>query len=525
MRRISELLGLLAGATCLLSACGGGGSSNPAPAPAPAPRILAVSGTAAVGLALGGAPVQAKCAGGEGATTAAADGAFRLQLSGASLPCVLRVSASDGTRLHSLALGSGEQALANITPLTELLVARAGRKDAASLFDQFNPAAAPSSADLRHAEADVRSLLNGVVDLSSLKDLVATPLKATTPGQASNDPQDKLLDALKERASAEQLGQWGRLLASGAPLPEPAAFVPTLALAETKISLAGEQSHRFSAALNYPPNVRYLRPPLSWSVQEANGGSIDALTGAYKAPAQPGTYHVKVVRDDFAGIAATVEVTVLARDAFVPRLTLPTTELSLRAGKSWNFSADTNYPPNVMYIRQPLRWSVLEADGGRIDPLSGQYTAPEQLGTYHLRVEREDFPGVSAQITVHVKPWELLNLHRGLVDFAPREQKVIRSAAEFKALVEAWKLQSSPYRPEPQVDFSQDMVLAIAEQGSSGCASFEIEDVRSEAGKLVVAYRERPIPPGIACTAVITYPVLLVALPKSDLPVEFAFRR
>ncbi|WP_374435847.1 hypothetical protein [Inhella sp.] len=256
-------LPLLAGLLCLLAACGGGGSNPaPVPAPLPAPQSLTLSGTAAVGLALANASVQAKCAGAEATATTAADGGFRLQLSGASQPCLLRVSASDGTRLHSLALGAGEQALANITPLTELLVLRASRKDAASLFDGFNPASAPSSAEVRAAESDVRRLLNGVVDLSALPDLVATPLKAATPGQPSTDPQDKLLDALKERASAEQWSGWARLLASGGPLPEPAAFVPTLALAENKLTLAAGQSHRFTAITNYPPNVRYLRQPL-----------------------------------------------------------------------------------------------------------------------------------------------------------------------------------------------------------------------------------------------------------------------
>lgn len=516
---------LLAAAASLLAACGGGGSATTAPAPAPAPKSLSLSGTAAVGLALAQASVQAKCAGGAGTATTASDGSFALQLAGASLPCVLRVSAADGLRLHSLALGTGEQALANITPLTELLVARAGRQEAASLFDGFDPAQAPSSAALRQAEAEVRSLLNGVVDLSGLTDLLATPLKAATPSQPSNDPQDKLLDALKERASAEQWHQWLRLLASGRPLPDPAAFVPTLTLAQTQITLAAEQSHRFSAATNYPPNVRYLRQPVRWSVREADGGSIDALSGAYQAPAKPGTYHVQVVRDDYAGLSATVAVTVLARDAFVPRLSVAEPELNLRVGQSWTFGADTNYPPHVAYIRQPIRWSVLEAQGGRIDALSGHYTAPEQVGRFHVRVEREDYPGVSAQITVNVQAWEVLNLHRDSTEFAVREQRVIRSASEFQALVAAWKLQPSPYRPAPQPDFGRDMVLAISEVGASGCASFEIEDIRSESGRLIVAYRERPIPPGVACTMQITYPVLLVALPKSELPVEFVLRK
>ena len=64
-------------AAAVLTACGGGGGDSEAPASsAPTTKI---SGTAAVGAALGNASVQAKCASGSGTATTAADGTFTIK--------------------------------------------------------------------------------------------------------------------------------------------------------------------------------------------------------------------------------------------------------------------------------------------------------------------------------------------------------------------------------------------------------------------------------------------------------------
>ena len=65
----------------------------------------------------------------------------------------------------------------------------------------------------------------------------------------------------------------------------------------------------FRVNLNYPPDRRYIRPPVKWSVQEAGGGSIDAM-GHYTAPAAAGIYHVIVERTDTEGVRAIATVTV-----------------------------------------------------------------------------------------------------------------------------------------------------------------------------------------------------------------------
>lgn len=49
---------------------------------------LDLSGTAAVGKALAGATVNAKCATGSNTATAGPDGVFRLSIPGGALPCV-----------------------------------------------------------------------------------------------------------------------------------------------------------------------------------------------------------------------------------------------------------------------------------------------------------------------------------------------------------------------------------------------------------------------------------------------------
>ena len=84
-----------------------------------------VSGTAATGAAIASGTVTLKCvAGTSGVVTTNTDGSFSIDVSNATLPCVGRVDYKDagGTarKLHTFIKAPGT---ANITPLTELLVA------------------------------------------------------------------------------------------------------------------------------------------------------------------------------------------------------------------------------------------------------------------------------------------------------------------------------------------------------------------------------------------------------------------
>jgi hypothetical protein len=75
----------------------------------------------------------------------------------------------------------------------------------------------------------------------------------------------------------------------------------------------------------------------------------------------------------------------------------------LAPGQTKDFSVSLNYPPGITYIRAPVAWSVVEPGGGSVSP-GGRYLAPAAAGTYHVKVQREDYPDVSAIATVTVTP-------------------------------------------------------------------------------------------------------------------------
>jgi len=89
-------------------------------------------------------------------------------------------------------------------------------------------------------------------------------------------------------------------------------------------------------------------------------------------------------------------------EPFKPALSLRPVAVSLAKGATQAFQAEINYPEGKRYMRQPVIWLVLEADGGTITG-GGLYTAPPTSGTYHVQVKREDFPEVTATATVTVK--------------------------------------------------------------------------------------------------------------------------
>jgi hypothetical protein len=86
-------------------------------------------------------------------------------------------------------------------------------------------------------------------------------------------------------------------------------FVPTLSVAHHIVNVMPGGSIALKADINYPPNVEYLREPVSWSIVEAGAGEI-SLQGVYTAPTKSGVYHAKVQRDDFPSIYAVVEILV-----------------------------------------------------------------------------------------------------------------------------------------------------------------------------------------------------------------------
>lgn len=182
-----------------LQGCGGGSGSD---------ASAHLSGTAAVGAALPGATVTARCASGPELTgTTAGDGHFDLTLSGnQTLPCVLRVTGGSPTvTLHSLATAAGR---VNITPLTELVLARATGGLPATLFET------PDANALNSAAGALGTAKTRVGD-----DLVAAGLSRPgidpmTGTFAIGDAEDQILDALGTRLAEQELSLEELALAS-----------------------------------------------------------------------------------------------------------------------------------------------------------------------------------------------------------------------------------------------------------------------------------------------------------------------
>lgn len=235
----------LASAAALALALGGcgGGSDSPVAPIAPPVASLTLSGTAATGAALASAAVSVKCAGGTGSATTATDGSYSATLSGATLPCVLSVT-SGGTTLRSVAeAGSATTATVNLTPLSELIVARLAGGDAGTLFSTFDAAAQAklSATALAEVRATLTTALKGVIDLTGVDPIKAALVAAN--GSKEGNALDKQLDALGAalKAANTSLADLGAAINANGSAP---AVVQTL-LQPVATSCAGLRSGKY----------------------------------------------------------------------------------------------------------------------------------------------------------------------------------------------------------------------------------------------------------------------------------------
>ena len=213
-----KLLAVVISAMALV-ACGGGGGGSSSTSTSTGAFDLAVVGTAATGIAIPGATVSAKCSSGAATSTTQPDGSYRLDITNGQRPCLLEITNPvDGTKLHSVVVGSGNSPIANITPLTEMTTARLLGSDTAVFFATFDAAAASqkiNTSSVSTAQADVSLVLTGTVDTTTLSDFISTPLKAATQSSpTSGDAQDKLLDALRVKLTSAQIGVLSTALAT-----------------------------------------------------------------------------------------------------------------------------------------------------------------------------------------------------------------------------------------------------------------------------------------------------------------------
>lgn len=192
-------------ATSLLQGCGGGGGDqvNRQAAPtqtetitdAPQEAASTLTGTVAVGHAVVGATVRARCQGGQVSSHALTDaqGGFSIDMIGVRAPCM--VQASGGTAggtpvtqaLHGVALSPG---LVQINPITELGLAHTWGAAPASRFNGFDGlVGVPTRAVLD----STRAWLLAQLDAMGL----ASPTEEPFNGPfAIGDDNDQMLDAL-----------------------------------------------------------------------------------------------------------------------------------------------------------------------------------------------------------------------------------------------------------------------------------------------------------------------------------------
>jgi hypothetical protein len=96
---------------------------------------------------------------------------------------------------------------------------------------------------------------------------------------------------------------------------------------------------------------------------------------------------------------------------------------------------------------------------------------------------------------------------------------VVKDAAAWARL---WS-EHAPGRPLPTVDFAARMVVGVfMGPGANSCYTIAIDGVGRTADKILVRALRSVAGPDFACAMHVTTPAHLVAVPRSDLPVEFA---
>lgn len=98
---------------------------------------------------------------------------------------------------------------------------------------------------------------------------------------------------------------------------------------------------------------------------------------------------------------------------------------------------------------------------------------------------------------------------------------VVKDAAAFSALWNEHTAGRSQAPSMPIVDFSKQMVIAAFAGDSSGCHEFGIRRLVVNGGKIVAEVEDRDINPVTMCVAVVTAPMQMIVVERSDIAVEF----
>ena len=178
------------------SGSGNGGGTTPV-------ASLQVGGTAATGAALASAKVDVKCKTGSGTATTTSAGAYTVSMEGGVLPCIVQVTGTSASgaavTLHSVvetgtSATGGTAAVANVTPITEMIVAQLLERMPSESFATFDPAVVTQAALASATTTIVEALKSSGVDLGSIDPLkgALVPPSGSTAGNAYDDQLEKL---------------------------------------------------------------------------------------------------------------------------------------------------------------------------------------------------------------------------------------------------------------------------------------------------------------------------------------------
>lgn len=246
-----------------LAACGGGGGGE-APAPGAPQAALQVSGTVAVGQALAAAEVKIECETGSGSATTDASGKYSASIAAGTLPCMVRATGQvDGEPvvMHSLA-GAGSlgpqgvlSAIANVTPLTELIMAHMNRGAPGPLFDAVSSRISGMFEGFKAAMDRMMESMQLMMEMLKARipapypspDPFTAELEAATPANPNGgNDHDKALDQLGEILPVQALpvivSQVGNAASSGstAVLEEVMAGVAGGSLENCPVAISGK---------------------------------------------------------------------------------------------------------------------------------------------------------------------------------------------------------------------------------------------------------------------------------------------
>lgn len=174
-----------------LTACGGGGGAG-----------HTITGVAASGAAIAQGTVEVKCQVGSGSTTTGLDGSYSLTIPGGQGPCLLRATDPvTKTVFHSALEKDAAAMVAHITPLSDLVVARALGAEPAAAF--LNPAAQFEKITPANLAIGIEAAQEAVVVVGSALDV--DPLKGqlkTATAEAQGTVLDRAIDAIMATLAA-----------------------------------------------------------------------------------------------------------------------------------------------------------------------------------------------------------------------------------------------------------------------------------------------------------------------------------